>query len=589
MRRDRDTAESLLSLANALAEVRTRGDVAQLLGAAVPGVVGCTHVGVWLWDTDADCLCLAAQLPDEPRGGDLACRLLFASDLVETPGLISDPAPFMTMAESAVPAIRNVMEAEGLERCAFVPIIARGRFLGVVSAGSDCEDPEDEGGLLARLRGLADQAATALDNVDLLARLKHQALHDPLTGLPNRALLEDRAHQALLRLRRSGRHVSLLFIDLDRFKNVNDTLGHEVGDDLIREAGGRLARCLRATDTIARLGGDEFVALLADTDDAGDASIVADRMRLALRRPFTLRGRQVFISCSVGIATAPEHGRDYSTLLRHADGAMYTAKNAGGAASAVHAAVAGPSRHARLELEGELHNALERGELHLLYQPQIDLKTMRVIGVEALLRWDHPVFGRLSPDDFIPLAEESGLIGEIDEWVREVAFEQAGRWVGAGMPLRMAVNLSTRVLRDPRLAEQVAALLEHCDLSPDLVELEVTDRVVMADDELEAVLAPVREVGVRLAVDDFGTGTSVLGRLQRCHIDALKIDCSFVEAIDSDSDDAPVVSALLSIAKSLSQDVVAEGVETAAQGRFLRRHGCQFAQGFFFSPPVEPD
>ena len=392
--------------------------------------------------------------------------------------------------------------------------------------------------------------------------------------------------QTLLQIPRSARHASLLFIDLDRFKNVNDTLGHEVGDAVIREASSRLGSCLRASDTLARLGGDEFVALLPDTA-ADDAEHVADRMLRALKAPFSVEGRDVFISCSIGIASAPEHGTDYSTLLRHADRAMYKAKEAGRSTYAVHTDDPGFARKDRLALEGQLHTAIDRGELRVLYQPQIDLHTMRVVGVEALVRWDHPALGRLAPGHFIPLAEESGLIGEIDEWVRETAFEQASRWIDSGMPLRVAVNLSTRVLRDPRLVTHLADLLRRHRLSPELVELEVTDRVVMADDELPRVLAPLKALGVRLAVDDFGTGTSVLGRLQSGCIDVLKIDRSFVGAIRSASEEAPLVSALLSIARSFGLDVVAEGVETAAQGAFLRRHGCQLAQGFFFSAPVE--
>ena len=589
-RRDRVTAEALLSLANALAEVQTRGDVARRLAAAVPGVAACEHAGVWLWDPDAECLCLAAQLPEDERGGDLACQLLFASDLVELPELVREPRPFVVCLDRAGPAVRKVMEMSGLRRCAFAPIVARGVFIGVVAAGFDDRDGAvNDTGLLTRIRGLADQAATAFDNADLLERLRHQAFHDGLTGLPNRALLEERAHQALLSLPRSGRHLSLLFVDLDRFKNVNDTLSRRVGDDLIREAGARLAGCLRASDTLARFGGDEFVALLPDTDHPGDAYLVGERMLAALKHPFVLAGRAVFISCSVGIVTAPDHGRDFATLLRQAEGALHRAKQAGGSICAVHADTASPAQEDRLELEGQLHLALERGELRVLYQPQIDLNTMRMAGVEALVRWDHPVRGRLSPDDFIPLAEESGLIGEIDAWVRSRALEQAARWADAGTPLRMAVNVSTRVLRDPLLSEQLADLLQRHHLSPDLVELEVTDRVVMDDAQLASALEPIRRLGVRLAVDDFGTGTSALGRLQRCSIDALKIDCSFVEQIESESADAPVVDALLLIARSLGQYVVAEGVETVAQGRFLRSHGCHFAQGFFFSPPVEPD
>jgi diguanylate cyclase (GGDEF)-like protein len=584
-RHDRDTAEAFLSLAQALARVGSRLDVARRLAAAVPAVAACQVAGVWLWDPARESLHLAAQFPEDDASAR-AQPVLSTADVDRLAELVKKPAPFVVHLDEAVPVVRSMMEAAGLRRCAVVPMVARGTFLGAVAAGFAQEPAADEQPVLDRLGGLAHQAATALDNADLLERLREQALHDSLTGLPNRTLLEDRARQALLRLTRAGHQVSLLFVDLDRFKNINDTLGHEVGDALIRDVGTRLGDCLRASDTLARLGGDEFVALLSDSSTA-DAAKVADRMLLALRRPFAIGGRDLFISCSIGIASAPDHGADYATLLRHADRAMYKAKEAGRSTHAVHSDDPLLPRQDRLALEGQLHTAIDRQELRLLYQPQIDLHTMRIVGVEALLRWDHPGLGRLGPDQFIPLAEESGLIAEIDEWVRENAFAQARAWTDVGMPLRMAVNLSTRVLRDPRLSSHVADLLRRYRLSPEQVELEVTDRVVISDDELPAVLEPLKALGVRLAVDDFGTGTSVLGRLQSGAIDTLKIDRSFVAVIESASGDAPVVSALLSIARNFGLEVVGEGVETAAQGAFLRRHGCHMAQGFFFSAPVE--
>jgi EAL domain-containing protein (putative c-di-GMP-specific phosphodiesterase class I) len=255
--------------------------------------------------------------------------------------------------------------------------------------------------------------------------------------------------------------------------------------------------------------------------------------------------------------------------------------------SVVYSPAATTSQRRRLELESDLHTAVERDELHLLYQPQIDLKTSRIVGVEALVRWDHPALGRLAPDRFIPMAEESGLIAGIDEWVRETAFRQTRTWLDHGLRLRMAVNLSTRILRDTKLAEHVADQLAACHLDPDLIELEVTDRVVMDEQELSSTLTQLCDVGVRLAIDDFGTGSSVLGRLQGCPIDTLKIDRSFVSAIHVNRSGAPIVTALLSMAAALHLDVVAEGVETEAQAQFLREAGCQLAQGFLFSRPIE--
>ncbi|MEP6659567.1 MAG: EAL domain-containing protein [Acidimicrobiales bacterium] len=590
-RRDRDMAQALLALAQSLAVVSTRHDVACRVAAAVPAVVLCEQAGVWLWDDVEGCLRLAAESPSERVSEER--RVLHTG---ETPGLaelVRHPtAVVIEGLEMAGPTMRILMEENGVRRCFVVPIMARGGFLGVVAAGFLPDEGADEvpvtkAELLARLGGLADHAATALDNADLITRVREQALRDALTGLPNRRLMEERAQQALLQIGRTGRRVSFLFVDLDRFKNINDTLGHEVGDELIRQVADRLQQSLRASDTLARLGGDEFVVMLPDIVSSADADVVAEAILQLFKRPFCIGEGEIFVTCSIGVAIAPDHGHDYTTLLRHADAAMYEAKQAGRNITVVYTPAATTSQPRKLELESDLHTAVERGELHVLYQPQIDLRTSRVVGVEALVRWDHPELGRLAPDRFIPMAEESGLIAGIDDWVRDTAFRQARTWLDSGIRLRMAVNLSTRVLRDSKLAENVAEQLAECHLDPDQIELEITDRVVMDEHELGLALARLCDVGVRLAIDDFGTGSSVLGRLQGCPIDTLKIDRSFVSAINVNRSGAPIVTALLSMAEALSLDVVAEGVETDAQAQFLRGAGCQLAQGFLFSRPIE--
>ena len=518
--------------------------------------------------------------------------MLRAVDLPELASLKRDRKPFSYDVEDSVsPILQKLLRSEGLKRCAVVPIQARGEFLGVVAAGFGDDQRElskdRRVNLYTRLRGLADQGATALDNADLLERVQAQALHDALTGLPNRLLIEDRARQALLRAARGGGGMSVLFIDLDRFKNVNDSLGHDVGDDLIRQVAERLRGSLRGSDTLARLGGDEFVVLVTDTNGSS-AQLVASKVLEALRAPFKLDGRDVFISCSIGIASAPHDGDDYPTLLRHADAAMYEAKENGRGRYALHAGSSASARRGNLELENELHHAIARGELHLLYQPQVFLKTGKLFGVEALVRWDHPRLGRLSPDRFIPLAEQSGLIADVDKWVRAEAFDQLRRWSDRGIDIRMAVNLSTRELRAPTLATEIGRAITIAGLDPARIELEVTDRVIMENDDLAAVLAPLRALGVRLAIDDFGTGTSALRRLHGCMIDTLKIDRSFITDIHATSSSAPVITALLGMATSLGLDVVAEGVETIEQAEFLQDAGCELAQGFYFSRPVEP-
>jgi EAL domain-containing protein (putative c-di-GMP-specific phosphodiesterase class I) len=286
------------------------------------------------------------------------------------------------------------------------------------------------------------------------------------------------------------------------------------------------------------------------------------------------------------VAVSPHHGTTYSELLQHADAAMYEAKDQGRNTVEIRASRPTTGRN-QLDLETDLHRAAERDELVVLYQPQIDFRTMKIVSVESLLRWDHHELGRLAPDAFLPMAEESGLIVELDRWVRDQAAAQAVRWRDAGTPLRVAVNISTRDLRRPTLCAEVGDLLRTYGLEPHLFELEITDRVVMSEEALPAILQDFHDLGVRLAIDDFGTGTSVLGRLQRCPVDVLKIDKGFVQTITASAPDAPVVSALMTLAQRLGMEVVAEGVETAFQGGLLRRLGCHLAQGYFFSPPID--
>ncbi len=355
--------------------------------------------------------------------------------------------------------------------------------------------------------------------------MQHESLHDRLTGLFNRALAEDRGRLAFALAARSGKSVGLLFVDLDRFKIVNDTLGHNAGDDLICQVARRMVDCMRATDTLARLGGDEFVVVLPEVSGVEVAVEVADRLIEVLRRPFKVMGHELFISCSVGVACSPGDGLDYQSLMLHADGAMYAAEANGRNAFAVQAPGLQEPRRRQLDLESQLHKAVENDELRVLYQPQMDLTTMRMVGVEALVRWQHPTLGLLGPDRFLPLAEESGMIVAIDAWVRRTAFRQAAAWSRECNPRR-------------------------------------------------------------LAIDDFGTGTSVLGRLHSSPVDTLKIDRSFVRAMAEDTPEAPLVRAIIALAHSLNLIVVAEGVETVAQARVLRRYGCEMAQGFLYSRPV---
>ncbi len=422
------------------------------------------------------------------------------------------------------------------------------------------------------------------------ARIEFLAHHDVLTGLPNRVLLRDRFEQTLARTQRSQSLVALLFLDLDNFKRVNDTLGHVAGDQLLLEVVKRLTHCTRDSDTISRQGGDEFILLLNEIPDIETVErIAADILRL-LAEPVEINGHAINASCSIGVAVYPQDGSDFDGLLQKADTAMYNAKDAG--RDTYRFFDDGMNRQAseHLLLQNRLHQALNRAELQLHYQPQMDTDSGKVTGVEALLRWYNPELGDVSPARFIPVAEDSGLIVPIGAWVIEQACRQAQLWRLAGLPdITMSVNLSALQFRRAGLIETVAGALSRTALPPHLLELELTESILLQD--VENTLDTVRQLkalGVRLAIDDFGTGYSSLSYLKRFAVDRLKIDQSFVRDIHTDPDDAAIVSAIIQLAHSLRLGIIAEGVETAEQLAFLREAGCSKVQGYLFSQPLAP-
>jgi diguanylate cyclase (GGDEF)-like protein/PAS domain S-box-containing protein len=415
-------------------------------------------------------------------------------------------------------------------------------------------------------------------------RLIHLALHDPLTGLPNRESFRDRIEHAL---RRGGRHAVLL-LDIDRFKNINDTFGHPEGDLLLKAITARLQEAMRPQDVLARLGGDEFAVLMEDVAEREEAADMAESLHRALAKPFRVDALEVGVTASIGVSLSPEDGTEASALIRHADTAMYEAKRAGGANSEF--SVPGFSNEVRrqLEIESELRCAIERNELRLHYQPQIDLASGRMVGVEALLRWMKPGVGLIGPAHFIALAEETGLIVPIGEWVLNEACRQCKAWQAAGhADLQVAVNLSARQLRDEGLADKVRAALDRSCLDPASLELELTESVAV--DSMEGGLATLHrlhEIGVKLTVDDFGTGFSSLHYLKRLPIDRLKIEHSFVQGVTNDRHDAAIVRAIVTLARTLDLQVVAEGVMTEEQIARLRSIGCHQAQGYYYGRPV---
>jgi diguanylate cyclase (GGDEF)-like protein/PAS domain S-box-containing protein len=415
--------------------------------------------------------------------------------------------------------------------------------------------------------------------------LEHQALHDSLTDLPNRALLHDRVQQAILSAHRTGTPVALLLMDLDRFKEINDTFGHHYGDLLLEQFGPRLHDVLRESDTIARLGGDEFAILLPGTDEHG-AIHVAEKILAVLGQPFDVEGHSLDVAASIGITLYPEHGADANTLLQRADVAMYHAKRTD-TGYAIYAAEHDEYSPDRLTLIGELRQAIEQDQLLLHYQPKVNLKTERIAGVEALVRWQHPERGIIPPDQFIPLAEHTGIIRSLTAWVLNRALRQWRDWHQAGLDLSVAVNLSARSLHDPNLITTIASCLKTWSVPADRLEVELTESTLMADPVRGSeVLMRLHEMGVKLAIDDFGTGYSSLAYLKQLPIDEIKIDKSFVLEMLANDRDGFIVRSVADLGHSLGLDVVAEGVEDQQTLRLLTLMGCDIAQGYHLSRPL---
>ncbi len=419
---------------------------------------------------------------------------------------------------------------------------------------------------------------------DDIRRLAH---FDPLTGLANRALLSDRANHALHVARRSNQPLALMFIDLDHFKNVNDSLGHDIGDRLLVALGGRFKAVLRDEDTLSRLGGDEFVLLLPGTDAAG-AAHVAQKLVQLTQEPHQIERHELTITPSIGIALFPEDGADFDGLAKCADAAMYRAKQGGRNCFRFHTAEIQAQSARALLLENALRRAIVRGQLQLHYQPQMSLRGDKIVGAEALLRWQHPELGRVSPAEFIPIAESCGLITSIGEWVLRTAMEQMKAWLNAGInPITMAVNLSTVQFRQQNLPELVTRILDEAGVAPECLELELTESVAADDpDGAVAVMNALCERGVRMSIDDFGTGYSSLSYLKRFKVYKLKIDQSFVRGVMDDPEDRAIVAAIVNLASSLGLQTIAEGVETLEQMEFLRQAGCDEIQGYWLSRPL---
>jgi diguanylate cyclase (GGDEF)-like protein len=579
-RRQTATAKTLLALSSSLAEVVSVDEVAGKLVRAVREIVDCDRAAVVLVNRATGVAQVAAAEGYAPSEETEVLRSRFQVDerfLRPGPSGISEDEPaFHTELSERVGSVGRVS----------APIVASGELLGWLAASvttrpGRLRDPE----LPARMRGLAAQAATAVRNARLLDQIRHQALHDTLTGLPNRALILDRVEQMLARGRRTRAGGAVLFLDLDGFKEINDTLGHAAGDHLLRSVAARLSATLRGSDTIGRLGGDEFVVLVESENEAG-AELVAERLLTALEQPFVVAGVTVNVSASIGLAAGDRQSA--GEMLRDADIALYEAKAAG----KHRVVVFHPEMHVAIRdhhlLESDLRGALARGELFLVYQPIWDLEAGRVLGVEALLRWRHPARGVVSPEVFVPMLEENGLIIDVGAWVLEAACRDVRALHERGHALALSVNVSGRQLDSADFADVVERVLGATGFDPAQLVLEITESVVMRSPQTAADgMRRLRATGVRIAIDDFGTGYSSLALLRQMPVDSLKIDRSFVAAIRDSVEAEALVRMLVQLGKTLGLTTVAEGIEVDEQLHQLRRETCDSGQGFLLARPLE--
>ena len=477
----------------------------------------------------------------------------------------------------------------GLVAGLIVPTVSGGRpsAMELYSRGHLDADAET----MDALRAISLQMSQYEQRKHAERTLRHVASHDALTGLPNRASLQRAMSLAIKRSKRHQKRFAVIFVDLDHFKRINDTLGHGFGDALIRACAERLTTVLREDDTVARFGGDEFVLLVENLSKSTDAAMVAEKILDCCAQPFVIDGHELHVGASLGLSVYPEDGANGEALLKNADTAMYRAKDKGRGAYEFYAPQMNAQGSERLLLESGLRHALERGEFELHYQPKMDLGTRAVVGVEALMRWRHPVLGLVSPAQFIPIAEETGLIVPMGLWALRTACADAVDWQQRGLPpVQMSVNLSVRQFSSRTLVEDIAAALHDSGLNPNLLELEITESVMMTNpDSAAALLQRIRDLGVGLAIDDFGTGYSSLSYLRRFPLTTVKIDRSFVKDLASNPDAPALTAGIVTLAHGLRMKVVAEGVETIEQLNCLRDNGCDEIQGFWLCKPVPPD
>jgi diguanylate cyclase (GGDEF)-like protein len=543
-------------------------------------IVVCDFVGVTLIDADSPRsgrTFSGIDAAGEPTSYDIA---ISAEDIRI---LHDNPGHFQIRNDERMPKYLQPLAQKGSKSHVVLPIFLDDELSALITIGfMEHTELSDE----------ADRVTVALSNASWEEKLYHQAHYDPLTDLPNRTLLKDRLPQALVRAKRNNTQVAVLFLDLDRFKSINDSLGHAAGDLFLREITHRLTQCVRAIDTVARPGGDEFTIIVPDitADQAvtSDITLIADKILSVVAEPFMLHGHEVSTTVSIGIALCPRDADDYDELLKNADSAMYHAKSKGRGNYQFYSRELNAAAIERLDMENSLRHALGQDQLELYYHPLVEISSGQIVGAEALLRWWHPSKGLILPTEFISLAEQTGLIVPIGEWVLKTASAQNKAWRNAGLaPIRVAVNLAARQFSDQELARKIERILRQTGLDPEGLELEITEGTIMEDTETAIkVLNDLKGMGLQVAIDDFGTGYSSLTYLKRFPIHTLKIDQSFVRDIATDRHDASIVATIIGLGHSLNLKVVAEGVETQEQLNILRASQCDEFQGYLTSKPL---